>query len=153
MRLPVIAHYEYLRRLRVPDNVFLPGKASTRKLDLSESIDVGEATPSWSANHDDDRARRRTNSNNSQGTELSSTPSSPRSSASPRFTSLPVPSPHQTREHMYSLPALALVAPRSPPGPSPRESWSAHDSGGTKSGYHPRSSEDRKALESFRIAL
>jgi hypothetical protein len=153
MRLPVVAHYEYLRRLRVPESIFLPGKANTRKLELSEPAVADEAAPSWSANHDDDHTRRRTNSDNSQGTERSTTPSSPRSSASPRFTSLPVPSPHQIREHMYSLPALALVAPRSPSGPSPRESWNAHDSGGAKGGYHPRSSEDRKALESFRITL
>ncbi|KAF9643046.1 hypothetical protein BDM02DRAFT_3104934, partial [Thelephora ganbajun] len=152
MRLPVIAHYEYLRRLRVPDGIFLPGKASTRKLELSESMAVDETTPSWSANTDDDHTRRRTNSNNSQGTEGSLT-SSPRSSASPKFTSLPVPSPHPTRERMYSLPALALVAPRSPSGPSPTAFWNAHDSAGVKGGYHPRSSEDRKALESFRITL
>lgn len=153
MRLPVIAHYEYLRRLRVPDGIFLPGKASTRKLELSEPMTIDETASPWSVNHDDDRARRRTNSDNSQGTERSSTPSSPRSSASPKFTSLPAPSPHPTREHMYSLPALALVAPRNPPEPSPRESWNAHDSGGAKGGYHPRSSEDRKALESFRVTL
>jgi len=152
MRLPVVAHYEYLRRLRVPDGIFLPGKANTRKLELSEPIAVDGDASSWSANHDDDHNRRRTNSDNSQGTERSTT-SSPRSSASPRFTSLPVPSPHQIREHMYSLPALALVAPRSPSGPSQRESRNIHDSGGAKGGYHPRSSEDRKALESFRITL
>lgn len=153
MRLPVIGHYEYLRRLRVPDGIFLPGKASTRKLELSDPMVVDETPPSLSANNDDDHTRRRTNSNNSQNTEPSSTPSSPRSSASPKFASLPVPSPHPSREHMYSLPALALVAPRSPSGPSPRTLWNAHDSGGTKGDYHPRSSEDRKALESFRVTL
>ena len=153
MRLPVIGHYEYLRRLRVPDGIFLPGKASTRKLELSDPIAVDETSPSWSANNDDDHSRRRTNSNNSQDTERSSTSSSPRSSASPKFASLPVPSPHTSRELMYSLPALALVAPRSPSGPSPRASWNANDSGGTKGGYHPRSTEDRKALESFRVTL
>jgi len=149
MRLPVIAHYEYLRRLRVPDGIFLPGKASTRKLELSEPE---TATP-WSTNADDDHTRRRTNSNNSQGTERSSASSSPHSPTSPKFTSLPVPSPHPTREQMYSLPALALVAPRSPSGPSPTTFWNVHDSAGASGGYHPRSSEDRKALESFRVTL
>ena len=153
MRLPVIAHYEYLRRLRVPEGIFLPGKASTRKLELSEPVAVDETAPSWSANNDKDHARRRTNSNNSQDTERSSTSSSPRSSASPKLTSLPVPSPHPTREYMYSLPALALVAPRSPSEPSPRALWNTHGSVGAKGGYHPRSSEDRKALESFRVTL
>ena len=153
MRLPVIAHYEYLRRLRAPDGIFLPGKASTRKLEFSEPGAADETAPSWPATTDDDHTRRRTNSNNSQRTELSSTSSSPRSSSSPRFASLPVPSSHPTREHMYSLPALALVAPRSPTGPSPTAFRNARDEVGTKGVYHPRSSEDRKALESFRITL
>ena len=154
MRLPVTTHYEYLRRLRVPDGIFLPGKASTRKLEISEPLVVDETTPSWPANAEDDHIRRRTDSNKSQGTEHSSTSSSPRSSASPEFdASLPVASPHPTREHMHSLPALALVAPRSPSGPSTTASWNAHDSVGSKNAYHPRSSEDRRALESFRITL
>lgn len=153
MRLPVIAHYEYLRRLHVPDGIFLPGKASTRKLELSESTVTDSSSPSWPASANDDHIRRRANSNNSQGTEHSSTSSSPRSSASPKFTSLPVPSSHPTSEHMYSLPALALVAPRSPSGPSPTAYLNPDDSVGRKGGYHPRSSEDRKALESFRITL
>jgi hypothetical protein len=54
---------------------------------------------------------------------------------------------------MYSLPGLALVAPQNSPGPSTTAFWNPHDSVGTKGGYHPRSSEDRKALESFRITL
>jgi hypothetical protein len=153
MRLPVIAHYEYLRRLRVPDGIFLPGKASTRKLELSEHTSPDETTPSWSASTEDDNLRRRTNSNNSQGTERSSTSSSPRSTASPELTSLPVPSPHLTREQMYALPGLALVEPRSPSGPSPTALWNSPDSVGAKGAYHPRSSEDRRALESFRITL
>lgn len=152
MRLPVTTHYEYLRRLRVPDGVFLPGKASTRKLEFSEPTAADEATPSSSAGPEDDHTRRRTNSNRSQGTERSSTSSSPRS-ASPELTSTPVPSPHPNREHTYSLPALALVAPRSPSGPSTMPSWNAQDSAGAKGAYHPRSSEDRRALESFRITL
>lgn len=152
MRLPVIAHYEYLRRLRVPDGIFLPGKASTRKLELSDPTAVDDTSRPWST-AEDDHTRRRANSNNSQVTERSSTSSSPRSSASPRFTSLPVPSPHQTSEHMYSLPGLALVAPQNPSGPSATTFWNTSDSVGTKGGYHPRSSEDRKALESFRITL
>jgi len=86
------------------------------------------------------------------GTERSSTSSSPRSSASPKFASLPVPS-HQTSEHIYSLPGLALVAPQNPSGPSSTTFRNAHESVGAKGGYHPRSSEDRKALESFRITL
>lgn len=150
MRLPVISHYEYLRRLRVPDGIFLPGKASARKLELSEPT-VADTNPPWSV-PDDDHTRRRANSNNSQGTERSSTSSSPRSSASPKFATLPVPS-HQTSEHMYSLPGLALVAPQNPSGPSSTTFRSAHESVGAKGGYHPRSSEDRKALESFRITL
>ena len=153
MRLPVITHYEYLRRLRVPDGIFLPGKASTRKLEPSEPMAVDETTTSWPANTDDDNIRRRTNSNDSQGTERSSTSSSPRSSVSSEFTNLPVPSPHPTREPMYSLPALALVAPRSPSGPSTTTHWNVNDSVGAKGAYHPRSSEDRRALESFRITL
>lgn len=152
MRLPVITHYEYLRRLRVPDGIFLPGKASTRKLELSEP--VGEdTTPPWPAGADDDHARRRTDSNNSQATERSSTSSSPRSSVSSEFTSLPVPSPNPTRDNMYSLPALALVAPQSSSGPSTTPMWDGRDPAGAKGAYHPRSSEDRRALESFRITL
>lgn len=146
MRLPVITHYEYLRRLRVPDGIFLPGKASTRKLELSETAATDDAV-------DDDNIRRRADSNNSQGTELSSTCSSPRSSASPKFASLPVPSTRPTSENMYSLPGLALVAPPNSSGPSTTAFWNPHDSVGTKGGYHPRSTEDRKALESFRITL
>ena len=153
MRLPVIAHYEYLRRLRVPDGIFLPGKAGTRKPEYSETAAIDETSQSWSAKADDDNIRRRADSNNSQGTERSSTSSSPRSSASPKFTSLPAPSPRPTSENTYSLPALALVAPQNSPGPSTTAFWNSHDSVGTKGGYHPRSSEDRKALESFRITL
>ena len=153
MRLPVITHYEYLRRLRVPDGIFLPGKASTRKLEPSEPMVIDETTPSWPTGADDDHVRRRANSNNSQGTERSSTSSSPRSSVSSEFTSLPVPSSHPSRENMYSLPALALVAPRSSSGPSTTTLWNANDSVGAKGSYHPRSSEDRRALESFRITL
>jgi hypothetical protein len=151
MRLPIISHYDYLRRLRVPDGIFLPGKASARKLELSEPTAPDDTSPPWSV-PDDDHTRRRANSNNSQGTELSSACSSPRSSASPKFTSLPVPS-HQTSEHIYSLPGLALVAPQNPSGPSSTTFRNAHDSVGAKGAYHPRSSEDRKALESFRITL
>ena len=153
MRLPVIAHYDYLRRLRVPDGIFLPGKASTRKLEPSEPMVVGETTPAWSADTDDDRVRPRTDSSNSHGTERSSTSSSPPSSVSSEFMSLPLPSSHPSREHMYPLPALALVAPRSPSGPSATTFWNANDSVGVKGSYHPRSSEDRRALESFRITL
>jgi hypothetical protein len=154
MRLPVTTHHEYLRRLRVPDGIFLPGKANTgKKPEPSEPTVADETSQSWSANADDDHTRRRANSNNSQGTERSSTSSSPRSSASPKFMSLPVPSPHLTSEQMHTLPALALVAPRSPSGPSPTAFWNAHDPVGVKGGYHPRSPEDRKALESFRVTL
>ena len=151
MRLPVIAHYEYLRRLRVPDGIFLPGKASTRKLELSETTVIDGTSQSLDA--DDDHIRRRANSNNSQGTERSSTSTSPRSSASPKFASLPVQSPRPASENVYSLPGLALVAPQNSPGPSTTAFWNPQDSVGTKGGYHPRSSEDRKALESFRITL
>jgi hypothetical protein len=96
MRLPVIAHYEYLRGLRIPEGIFLPEKAGTKKLEYSETAAIEET----SADADDDDTRSQSDSSNSQGmrTGGSLAPSSPRPSPPARLPKS-VPSP-PTNENM-----------------------------------------------------
>lgn len=148
-RLPVVENYDYLRNIHVPHGVFLNSKVMSMRPDrssyLSDESEVYDdhPQPSKAPFHDYSRS-----------------PSSPISYTSPSTPYMTAASP---RQH-HSLPASfsrgenqAILLPpiNSFTGAACRPSLPHSHSGGiggpTK--YKPLSSEDRRVLDSFRIAL
>jgi Gti1/Pac2 family transcription factor len=140
--LPTVDHYEYLRRLRVPEGIFLPGKASTRKLDQPSTPSAeGSSHP---------MSPTKNNASEPYSHDRDQFSWSPRSSTS--SPSLPPRTASTDNERLHALPPLSHLTPSTSPTTS--APWSTRASTSKTHGdYLPRSSEDRKAIESFRLAL
>lgn len=136
LRLPTVDHYEYLRRLRVPDGIFLPGKASTRKLDQPNTPSLeGSSRPMSPSESSSSEVYSRDRDQFTWSTRSST--------SSPSGTD---------NDRVHALPPLSLLTPSGSSASS--SSWSTRaDTSKTRGDYLPRSSEDRKAIESFRLAL
>ncbi|KAI5121132.1 hypothetical protein M0805_002804 [Coniferiporia weirii] len=152
-RLPVIESYDYLRKIRIPDGIFFSTKGLIKKTD--------HAPPD--GDEDDDYS-----GGSSMYDGVSFGPSSP-STRSPT-TPYSVPSPATV--HIYqatssptslrssqaraagrdtnALPRLSSIAPLPPPG-----HFALHLSspGSPTQAYRPLSSEDRRALNTFKVVL
>ncbi|CAL1697529.1 unnamed protein product [Somion occarium] len=156
-RLPVMENYEYLRNIRVPDAIYSSAKGNIGKLTriLSEDNDndpfknagtPGWTSPSWPP------AIATTGLSTAVQRPLSSSSSSSGSPVSNHhFTSTPFAPEHFTQQNNASLPRLASIAPvhlsRPLSGGQPTAS------GRNVVPYAPLTSEDRRALNSFRVIL
>ncbi|KAH9852835.1 Gti1/Pac2 family-domain-containing protein [Lenzites betulinus] len=156
-RLPVVENYEYLRNLRVPDGIFTSAKGNITRFgrtledsDGQEPMITGRdhqdwapapwAVPSSPTSHGVCGADR----------PLSSSSSSSSSTAmrSPQYSV----GSHRSNSSVGALPRLATVVPVSHLTPPSSPMYPTSPSG-IPSSYKPLTSEDRRALNSFRLAL
>lgn len=147
IHLPVIENYDFLRRIRVPDGIFLSSKTLTSRMDrFSYYSDETETLE-----HD-----QQNNYPRHHGFPPPRSPTSPSASVS---SSSPIP-------HPLSMPSAMLGADRSqrvalPPlstlgydNPLRRRAGSVYTEDPARSPvYAPLSSEDRRVLNQFRLVL
>lgn len=152
-------NYEYLRNIRIPDGVFFAKGNPSR---LSRSMNVGEdrepelepgadqpgwISPSWPTSSSSD-----TFMDPAEMSPITSSSSSSCAAAFPQHHrgqhrgSLP----NSTADPRLSLPRLSTVAPVHAVVPRPPQTRQTGTSG---SPYSPLTTEDRKALNSFRVVL
>ncbi|KAI0665538.1 Gti1/Pac2 family-domain-containing protein [Trametes maxima] len=157
-RLPIVENYEYLRNLRVPEGIFTSAKGNIarfgRTLDDSDgqdSVHAGRDYQEWTP-----APWAIPSSPNGRGIPSSDRPLSSSSSSGSSTTALHPPqyslgSP-RTSSAAGVLPRLATVVPVSHLTP-PTSPMYPTTPGGVPSNYRPLTSEDRRALNSFRLAL
>lgn len=137
----MIEHYEYLRNIRVPNGVFISNKNLCGKPDRpsyasddSEIYDDPPPTLVYAHHH-----RHSANFSPMSPLQSATPPYSPAMSASvPRFPLPSINSRDRAQEQRKSM------------LPSPRGSTQPN---GPNAAYAPLSSEDRRALDSFRVVL
>ncbi|KAJ3484460.1 hypothetical protein NLI96_g5629 [Meripilus lineatus] len=152
--LPVVDNYEYLRSIRIPEGVYSSARGNLNKIQRSMP---GADEPDHRRSHSGDHPSwvqpswpsSATPCNPDQGAE------SPVSPSSSDCSSLIGGGPQFATNRRYdastepSLPRLSSIAPLHLPHP--------HRNGlspaGPSNGYSPLTSEDRKALNSFRVVL
>ncbi|CDO74645.1 hypothetical protein BN946_scf184944.g4 [Trametes cinnabarina] len=156
-RLPVVENYEYLRNIRVPEGIFSSARGTIarfgRTLDDSDGPDAGHtgrdyqewspapwAIPASHSAHDLPGADR----------PLSSSSSS--SSSTAMRPTLYAGGSRRSSHSVGVLPRLATVVPVSHPTP-PVSPVYPTTPGAAPGGYKPLTSEDRRVLNSFRLAL
>ena len=157
-RLPVVDNYEYLRNIRIPDGVFFAKGNQTR---LNRVLNIGEdreprsaqpmeqpgwISPSWpTSSSSSDTCTDSTDMSPQLSPSSPSTPNYP-----PRYSST---TPHHSSSSLdpkMSLPRLSTVAPVHALAQLNLQGRQPGSSGGQ---YSPLTSEDRKALNSFRVVL
>ncbi|CCM04152.1 uncharacterized protein FIBRA_06314 [Fibroporia radiculosa] len=173
-RLPVVEDYDFLRNLRLPDGVFASPRATTstriaRPLgpDASNSsssahwgrdpwgLPSSPSSPSASqVSSPIDRPESSSSSSSSTSLSNSSTSSSLSSSTTASTTSSASSSPPHGSS-FKTLPRLSNIVPIHPLSPPLSHRVSAGGSGSSSSGggYAALTSEDRRALNSFRVVL
>ncbi|OSC98351.1 hypothetical protein PYCCODRAFT_1375383 [Trametes coccinea BRFM310] len=156
-RLPVVENYEYLRNIRVPEGIFTSAKGNIarfgRTLDDSDGQDSGVAGrdyQDWSPAPWAVPASPSVRGIPGADRPLSSSSSSS-SSTAVRPTLYPAGG-HRSSGSTGVLPRLATVVPVGHPTP-PISPVYPTTPGGTPGSYKPLTSEDRRALNSFRLAL
>lgn len=157
-RLPVVENYEYLRNIRVPAGIFTSAKGNITR--FGRTLDDSDG-------HEPSHAGRDYQEWAPAPWALPSSPvirglptgDRPMSSSSSSSSSAPLHTSgqylvghHRPSSAAGTLPRLATVIPVGPltPPTSPRYPTSP---GGIPSSYKPLTSEDRRALNSFRLAL
>lgn len=157
-RLPVVDNYEYLRNIRIPDGVFF---AKGNQARLSRVLNIGEdrepelahsaqqpgwISPSWP-----------TSSSETYTDSIDMSPRLSSSSSSSSAATYPLRHSSASQHHgtasldpRLSLPRLSSVAPVHALTP---QSLEGRQLGVSGSPYSPLTSEDRKALNSFRVVL
>ncbi|KAF9446262.1 hypothetical protein P691DRAFT_804426 [Macrolepiota fuliginosa MF-IS2] len=143
-RLPVIEHYDYLRNIRVPNGVFISNKNLCGKPDRpsygsDDSEIYDEPPPALVYAH--------------RSPILTNYPPTLSMPSTPAPYTLPSPTPYPGSR--LALPPInsldsPLQEPRKPMLPDPRNGTQQN---GSSYVYAPLSSEDRKALDSFRVVL
>lgn len=191
LRLPVMENYDYLRNIRIPENIFFSSKGLVKKSDrmlsgdedddyhsggssMHDGMSYGPASPVSQYASPVEPHDYRNRPSSQQGVYpfdpryASAGPSSSQHYPRPQSSAGHRPSSHRTLSHdSGSLPRLSAIAPlNSPPGqyslhsPSPT---SASPTSPTSSRYAPRlaspqtyqplTSEDRRALNTFKVVL
>lgn len=147
-------NYEYLRNIRIPEAIYSSargnlskGQRPLRGMDGSDGclsdMDQSPASPSWPSSgpygsyHDDDH-RPLSSSSSSSTTTMPHSPVAYRYSSNPR-----------SQDGAPALPRLSSIAPVNRFPPHRNLSPPAPSSGP----YSPLTSEDRRALNSFRVVL
>ncbi|KAI0324977.1 hypothetical protein GY45DRAFT_312025 [Cubamyces sp. BRFM 1775] len=157
-RLPVVENYEYLRNIRVPEGIFTSAKGNIarfgRALDDSDAQDpahTGRDYQDWAP-----APWAVPSSPSAHG--LFSAADRPLSSSSSSSSSTPMRAPqHSVGGHRSSttagvLPRLSTVVPVAHLTPPTSPMYPTSPTG-VPSNYKPLTSEDRRALNSFRLAL
>ncbi|TFK88961.1 hypothetical protein K466DRAFT_575093 [Polyporus arcularius HHB13444] len=156
-RLPVVENYEYLRNIRVPEGIFTSAKGNIarfgRVLEDSDGQEVPHAGRDY---HDWTPAPWALASSVSRGAPTVDRPMSSSSSSSSSAT-LRTSSQYSVGQHRPSsatgtLPRLATVVPVGPLTPPASPIYPTSPRSGA-SNYKPLTAEDRRALNSFRLAL
>ncbi len=156
-RLPVVENYEYLRNIRVPEGIFTSAKGNIarfgRVLEDSDGQEVPHAGRDY---HDWTPAPWALASSASRGAPTVDRPMSSSSSSSSSAT-LRTSSQYSVGQHRPSsatgtLPRLATVVPVGPLTPPASPIYPTSPRSGA-SNYKPLTAEDRRALNSFRLAL
>lgn len=156
-RLPVVDNYEYLRSIRIPDGVYSSAKGNlTKSSRILSGVDgqaseyersptlthPGWVSPTWpvpSSSRGQNEVER----------PLSSSSSSSSSPTTPSYHSATIYQTNGTTTRKdTSLPRLSTIAPIHQLSPSPH-----HGGISPTSPYSPLTTEDRRALSSFRIVL
>ncbi|KAI0632562.1 Gti1/Pac2 family-domain-containing protein [Trametes polyzona] len=157
-RLPVVENYEYLRNLRVPEGIFTSAKGNIARFgrtmedsDGQEPVHAGRDYPEWTP--------APWNIPSSPGGLGARPADRPLSSSSSSSSSTAMRSPqysvgsHRSNSSAGVLPRLATVVPVSHLTTPPSSPMYPTSPGGIPSSYKPLTSEDRRALNSFRLAL
>ncbi|KAI0702538.1 Gti1/Pac2 family-domain-containing protein [Earliella scabrosa] len=157
-RLPVVENYEYLRNIRVPEGIFTSAKGNIarfgRVLEDSESHEpphAGRDYQEWAPT-----PWALPSSSVIRGAPTVDRPMSSSSSSSSSAAAL-TSSQYSVGHHRPSsaastLPRLSTVVPVGPLTP-PTSPVYPTSPGGLPSNYKPLTSEDRRVLNSFRLAL
>ncbi|KAI0692138.1 Gti1/Pac2 family-domain-containing protein [Cerioporus squamosus] len=155
-RLPVVENYEYLRNIRVPEGIFTSAKGNIARFGRVLEDSDGQEPPLGGRDyHDWTPAPWALTSSVSRGAPTVDRPmsssSSSSSSATLRTSSQYSVGQHRSSSAMGTLPRLATVVPVGPltPPSSPMYPTSPGGAGN----YKPLTAEDRRALNSFRLAL
>ncbi|KAI0798253.1 Gti1/Pac2 family-domain-containing protein [Abortiporus biennis] len=155
MCLPNVDNYEYLRNIRIPEGVYSSARGNLNRLQRPTSgSDEPEHRRPPSADHPGWSSPPWAQPPHSYQQGIPDRPLSPASSS----CSSPVLSPHsysmssrgssiltRHREGNQELPRLSTIAPLLPPPQLHRRPGA--------SGYSPLTSEDQRALNSFRVVL
>ncbi|KAI0944250.1 hypothetical protein AcW1_002005 [Taiwanofungus camphoratus] len=157
--LPVVDNYEYLRNLRVPEGIFVSPRGNTTRVGRSLSFTDGHepsyhddhsqwdsppwSLPSPSSSHEESAIDRPLSSSSSSSSSTALTTSS-QSTVSRHPSNGPSPS---------SLPRLSNVLPVHHLSPPLSHKHVPPVLGSSNTTYTPLTSEDRRALNSFRIVL
>ncbi|KAI0776512.1 Gti1/Pac2 family-domain-containing protein [Trametes elegans] len=157
-RLPVVENYEYLRNLRVPEGIFTSAKGNIarfgRSLDDSdgqEPVHAGRDYADWSPAPWGSPPSPPMHGTRGAERPLSSSSSSSSSTAM-RSTQYSGGSSQRSTYSASALPRLATVVPVAHLTPPTSPIYPTSPSGAPSS-YRPLTSEDRRALNSFRLAL
>ncbi|EJF58858.1 hypothetical protein DICSQDRAFT_66069 [Dichomitus squalens LYAD-421 SS1] len=157
-RLPVIENYEYLRNIRVPEGIFTSAKGNIARFgrvledsDGHESPRAGMDYPEWSP-----APWALPSSPVHRGVPTADRPMSSSSSSS-SSAAQNAPKQYTVGQHRPSsasgiLPRLSTVIPVGPLTPPASPMYPTSPSGAPSS-YKPLTAEDRRALNSFRLAL
>ncbi|CAA7263930.1 unnamed protein product [Cyclocybe aegerita] len=137
-RLPVIESYSYLRSIQVPNGIFFSNKILCGRAERFASYS-DESEPL------------------EDGPHLHEAPPSPAYSYSSPPPSLPSYSPRASPQALshprVSLPPLASLGSHGKRPQLPHPYSAPHFGGGIPTHYTPLSSEDRRALEKFKVVL
>lgn len=156
-RLPVVENYEYLRNIRVPEGIFTSAKGNIARFGrVLEDHDGHEPPHAGRDYHDWTPAPWALTSAVSRGAPSVDRPmsssSSSSSSATLRTSSQYSVGQHRPSSAMGTLPRLATVVPVGPLTP-PASPMYPTTPGGVPGSYKPLTAEDRRALNSFRLAF
>ncbi|TDL15984.1 hypothetical protein BD410DRAFT_79307 [Rickenella mellea] len=177
-RLPVIENYNYLRDIRVPDGIFVSSKGMVRKTDRyslnspgaethyrSSSVTSSSGSYELQSPYPSPGIPPQREPRSPNGNMIPSSPTSPHQFANHSHHHSSHIHPRPERNHSRdatSLPRLSTIAPVQ--GYSQMASPVSPTHPGSPSGqidsphslprpYHPLSSEDRRALNTFRVVL
>jgi len=154
--LPNVDNYEYLRNIRIPESVYSSARGNLPKMQRSVGPDEPDHRRSHSADHPGWVSPSWSQSSSPHYTESSDRPLSPSSTCSSPIQNAPIyspaiphrsPSTPRPREVHADLPRLSTIAPHLPLPHPP------HRRAGVTSAYSPLTSEDQRALNSFRVVL
>ncbi|KAI8992701.1 Gti1/Pac2 family-domain-containing protein [Trametes punicea] len=156
-RLPVVENYEYLRNIRVPEGIFTSAKGNVARFGRALEDSAGQGPVHAGRDYEDwsPAPWAMTTSPNAHTTSSADRPLSSSSSSS-SSTAMKAPhyagGTHRLNTSAGVLPRLATVVPVAHLTPPPSPMYPT-TSGAAPSSYKPLTSEDRRALNSFRLAL
>ncbi|KAH9921620.1 uncharacterized protein B0H18DRAFT_1187227 [Fomitopsis serialis] len=150
-RLPVVEHYDYLRKIRIPEGVFSSPRGNPAKITRMLTV------PDERSRHDGDWSKSSWSPQSPSSNGALSPIERPESSSSSSSSSTTLSTSSDTTVFRHGdtdvghlLPRLSNIVPIHPLSPSISHT---HSQSSQSSGYAALTTEDRRALSSFRVVL